>query len=165
VAVGTVARDLLALNGQSDASESAYLAGLLHDVGKPVVATLLLEAERQTTELYNRSWIESGEWVEVVARTHRTVGRALSEKWQLPDAVSACIRDCSEYDNSDRASLVNVVCFANAIAKKSGVYAGAVDQGDVDAVIMIGRSLIGVNDELLRSLTKQIAERVAGLYH
>src|SRR3990172_11077840 len=37
VAVGMLARDVLALTGGTD-SESAYLAGLLHDVGKPIVA-------------------------------------------------------------------------------------------------------------------------------
>ena len=44
MAVGMLARDVLALTGEPD-SDSAYLAGLLHDVGKPVIATVLLELE------------------------------------------------------------------------------------------------------------------------
>src|SRR5919205_414936 len=75
VAVATLARDVLALSGHAD-SEAAYLAGLLHDVGKPVVASILLEAERQTTELYNRPWITSEEWVSAITSTHRAVGIA-----------------------------------------------------------------------------------------
>src|SRR5512142_1533370 len=83
VAVATLARDVLALSGHAD-SEAAYLAGLLHDVGKPVVASILLEAERQMTELYNRPWIGCEEWIEVITQSHRAVGLALAEKWQLP---------------------------------------------------------------------------------
>ncbi|MBI5067676.1 MAG: HDOD domain-containing protein [Deltaproteobacteria bacterium] len=163
VAVGTLARDVLALSGQAD-SDAAYLAGLLHDIGKPVVVSLLAEAERQTTELYNRSWIGSSEWIEVVARAHRPVGLALAEKWQFPEQVVKCMQENLDYDNADRTSLANAVCFANALAKKTGVYVGNVDPEDVDAIVMIGRSLIGVNDEVLKTLTKGLKDRVTGLF-
>jgi putative nucleotidyltransferase with HDIG domain len=163
VAVGTLARDVLALSGKPD-SEAAYLAGLLHDVGKVVVASILLEAERQTTELYNRSWIGASAWIEVVQLCHRPVGLALAEKWQLPDQVLRCMVENLDYDNTDRTSLVNAVCFANALAKKSGVYVGAYDAEDVDAVVMIGRSVIGVNDDVLKTLLRGLKERVHGMF-
>jgi len=163
VAVGVMARDVLALAGAAD-SESAYLAGLLHDVGKPVVATILLEVERQLTEVYQRNWIDSGEWIEVVGRVHRPVGVALAERWQLPPPIVACVRESTEYDKGDRLSLANAVCFANALAKKTGIYAGPHDEEDTDALVMIGRSLIGISDDVLRTLTKGLRERVTGLY-
>jgi len=163
VAVGILARDVLALTGAVD-SDSAYLAGLLHDVGKPVVATILLEVERQLTDVYQRNWIDSGEWLQVIAKVHRVVGVALAERWQLPPAITACVKESAEYDKGDRASFVNAVCFANALAKKSGVYAGPIDAEDNDAIIMIGRSVMGISDDVLRSLTKGLRERVAGMY-
>lgn len=163
VAVGSLARDVLALSGQPD-SEGAYLAGLLHDVGKVVVASILLEAERQTTELYNRPWISGADWVEVVRICHRPVGLAIAEKWQFPDQVVKCMQDNLDYDSGDRTALVNAVCFANALAKKSGVYVGPFDADDVDAIVMIGRSLIGVNDEILKTLLKGLKERVRGMF-
>jgi len=163
VAVGTLARDVLALTGAGD-SESAYLAGLLHDVGKPIVASVLLEVERQLTEVYQRNWIDSGEWLEVIGKVHRRVGVALAEKWQLPHAIAVCIRDGGEYDKADRSSLSNAVCFSNALAKKSGIAAGKVDADDNDALVMIGRSVIGISDDILRTLTKGLRERVGKLY-
>jgi putative nucleotidyltransferase with HDIG domain len=163
VAVATLARDVLALSGHAD-SEAAYLAGLLHDVGKPIVASILLEAERQMTELYNRPWVPCAEWIGAVRATHKPVGVALAEKWQLPECILRCVRDELDYDNADRTSLVNAVCFANALAKKCGVYVGSFDADDVDAIVMIGRSLIGVNDEVLKTLTKGLKDRVTGLF-
>ena len=163
VAVGLLARDVLALTGQGD-SESAYLAGLLHDVGKPVVASVLLELERQLTEVYQKGWIDSGEWLKVVRAVHRKVGVALAEKWQLPVPIVVCIKDSGEYDKGERHSLSNAVCFSNALAKKTGIYAGEVDAEDNDAIIMIGRSVIGISDDILRTLTKGLRERMAGLY-
>jgi len=163
VAVATLSRDVLALSGNTD-SEAAYLAGLLHDVGKPVIASMLLEFERQVTEVYNRPFIDSAEWIGVIGRTHRVVGVALAEKWQMPEQVTRCIRECAEYDNADRASLVNIVCFSNSLAKKTGIYAGTIDADEVDALVMIGRSIIGANDEIIKTLTRGLKERVAGLY-
>lgn len=163
VAVGTMARDVLALTGAAD-SEGAYLAGLLHDVGKPVVATMLLELERQLTEVYQRNWIDSGEWLDVITKVHRPIGVALGERWQLPPSIVACIKESQEYDKGERNSFANAVCFSNALAKKSGIYAGKVDAEDNDAIIMIGRSVIGISDDILRTLTKGLRERVTGLY-
>jgi len=163
VAVGVMARDVLALTGAAD-SEGAYLAGLLHDVGKPIVATILLEVERQLTDVYQRNWIDSGEWLQVIGKVHRKVGMALADRWQLPPPIVACIKDSAEYDKGDRASFANAVCFANALAKKSGIYAGPIDADDNDAIIMIGRSVIGISDDILRTLTKGLRERVSGLY-
>ena len=163
VAVGMLARDVLALTGAQD-SDSAYLAGLLHDIGKPVVATILLELERQLTEVYQRSWIDSGEWLDVIGKVHRPVAVVLAEKWALPPPIVACIKEAGEYDQANRQSLANAVCFANALSKKSGIYAGRVDEEDNDALVMIGRSVIGISDDILRTLTKNLRERVTGLY-
>jgi putative nucleotidyltransferase with HDIG domain len=163
VAVGMLARDVLALTGAQD-SDSAYLAGLLHDIGKPVVATVLLELERQLTEVYQRGWIDSGEWLNVIAKVHRPVAVVLAEKWALPPPIIACVKEAAEYDQANRHSLANAVCFANALAKKSGIYAGPLDAEDNDALVMIGRSVIGISDDILRTLTKGLRERVTGLY-
>jgi len=44
------------------------------------------------------------------------------------------------------------------------VYAGTFDAEDTDAIVMIGRSLIGVNDEILKTLTKGLKDRVTGMF-
>ncbi len=163
LAVATLARDLAALTG-NDNAEAAYLGGLLHDIGKPVVAMTLLEAERQIVEIRNQKWIDSNAWGEAVNSVHRKVGLAIAEKWKLPAEICRCIRDCSEYDNADRGSIVNTVCLANAVAKINGCAVGPVDVDDQNALIMIGRSLLGISDDVLKKIAAQLPERVAGLF-
>ncbi len=148
VTVARMARDLAAFTTVGD-SEAAYLAGLLHDLGKPLVAAVLLDAERQLSRTSKRPWISATDWVAVVSGVHRTAGAALAERWALPEGIVRSVRDPSEYDNSDRGGLGNLVTLANALAKKSGMTVGAVDQQDVSAVLMIGKSLVGVSDDIL----------------
>jgi len=152
--VATLARDMAALSKGVDA-DAAYLGGLLHDVGKPVIALMLLEAEKSLKV----RWINADAWVAVVNSVHREVGVALAETWGLPDAVRRAVRDCSEYDAGDRSSVANVVRLANSVAKLQGVYAGAFDKDDAEAMVMIGRSVVGIDEALLARLSASVGAK------
>lgn len=161
LAVALVGRDLCALSSKAEEMDTAYLAGLLHDVGKPIVASMLLEAEKLIAGGSGAGWITSEDWLSVVSKVHRPVALALAQKWALPDDVVTTIRDLSDYDTAARQSASNFVRFANAIAKKEGLYAGSYDADDVEALVMIGRSLLDVNDDLLSKLTAGLKDRVS----
>lgn len=157
LAVALLARDVAAIIGNPD-SEYAYLTGLLHDIGKPVVAIMLLEAEKSLGS--RQPWLGSDAWQTVIDQSHRRVGVALSTKWSLPEAICKAIADCNEYDSSDRTSIANIVCFTNSIAKRQGFYAGKVDAEDVDALIMIGGSLLGVQPDVVSRFCTGLRQRV-----
>jgi putative nucleotidyltransferase with HDIG domain len=157
VAVALVARDLTAITGGGD-PDVAYLSGLLHDIGKPVVAAMLLDAERAMQDARRKiNWITGDEWIAVIQKTHRPVAVALAERWELPDVVQRTIRDCEEFDNADRLSAANIVRFANAVVKQEGIYVGTVDKDDNDALVMIGRSLLGLNEDAVKRGTAGLA--------
>lgn len=158
LAVALLARDLAAIVGTVD-PEGAYLAGLVHDVGKPIAGAILLELERSSQP--SRFTLTAESWLLAVQGVHRTIGVALVEKWRLPESVAKAIRDSSEFDSSDRDSLANVVCFANSIAKLQGLYPGTFDQHDAEAIVMIGRSLLGLDDEVIARLSSGLRARVA----
>lgn len=159
LAVGIVGRDLCALTGRGD-SEEACLGGLLHDIGKPIVASVLLEAERQIVEVRGRAWVGSEEWRYVVTKTHRAVGMAVAAKWELPEVVRALVRDSSEFDAANRAALSNVVCFANALTKTAGICLDAADLEDAKALVLIGKSMLGLEDQLVNSILVNVRGRV-----
>lgn len=159
LAVAMLSRDVAALTGVED-TECAYLAGLLHDVGKPVVAWALLEAEKLVVGTRTNIWIDAALWVEAIQRSHRKAGVQLAAKWGLPEAIASAIADSAEYDSLNRLSPGNCVRFANALAKREGLYVGEIDADDVDALVMIGRSLLGMDDVVMQRLCSGLQERV-----
>jgi putative nucleotidyltransferase with HDIG domain len=161
VAVAMLAKDVVAFANAGD-PDDAYLGGLLHDVGKPVVASLLLQAERAATQQRaHGGWIDSARWTRVIASAHRKVGIAIARKWDLPETVAKCVQSCDDYDAANRLSAVNAVRFANALAKREGIYLGAIDSSDNDALIMIGGSLLGLDSGVVDRLVKDLRERVS----
>jgi HD-like signal output (HDOD) protein len=152
LAVAVMSRDVVAF-ANCGAPEFGYLGGLLHDVGKPIVGAMLLEAEKTILALKpNMVWITSAEWVGIVQRIHRHVGVALAKRWDLPEPVCRSIKDCEEYDNADRLSVPNAVRFSNAVAKQQGIYVGDVDADDLEALVMIGQSLLSLDGDVVTRL-------------
>lgn len=158
VAVAVLARDIAALISGPDA-DACYLAGLLHDIGKPVVGALLLEAERQLGRKVP-SWLDVGSWNAVVDSIHRKVGATLATTWKLGPEIASAIRDASDYEAGERRGIANVVRFANAIAKREGYAAGPVDAADVEAMIMVGQSMIGADQDVVDRLTAGLKARL-----
>jgi putative nucleotidyltransferase with HDIG domain len=81
--VATLARDLCQHVSGIDPN-AAYLAGLFHDIGKPVVAALLLEVERGSANAKSPSFLSGGVWRRVVDECHREVGAIIAYRWYLP---------------------------------------------------------------------------------
>lgn len=76
--------------------ESAYLCGLLHEIGKPVVlqtATALAQTQRLTLEkAVLHGWIDG---------YHSRVGTLIAEKWGLPKQVATAIQYYDDYDHAE----------------------------------------------------------------
>jgi putative nucleotidyltransferase with HDIG domain len=159
IAVAAGARTLATLVGAGD-PEEAYLAGLLHDIGKPVLAVLLLDAEKQVTARSTRGWIDSDEWTKAINRSHRTVGVAVATKWSLPERTIKAIAESGDYDASERRSVANIVRFTNALAKQQGISVGPVDEEDVKALIMIGQSMLELDEEAVKRVANSMVEKV-----
>jgi len=163
LAVGMLARDIASkLLGGGDA-EAAYLAGLFHDVGKPVVGALLLEAERSLMEELDEPFMSDTLWVKVVDDAHRDVGAALASQWTLPASVAKAIAGCDAYDQGGRGSCTNLVRYANALTKRQGIYVGTIAEDEVEAVILEGRRVLAVDETTEAGFLTGLAERVASV--
>jgi len=158
IAVALLSRDLAAFAGNIE-GDVCYLGGLLHDVGKPVLASMMLEAERKLG-MGRSGWIDSNSWVSAVGSAHRRVGVALATTWNLPAEVTAAIRDCSDYDANDRGSAANVVRLANAIAKREGYATGPVDIDEVEAMVVVGRPKLSIDEDVIAGLGAGVTSRL-----
>ncbi|MGH9888894.1 MAG: HDOD domain-containing protein, partial [bacterium] len=139
--------------------DACYLAGLLHDIGKPVLGAMILEIDRKLGRS-TPGWIDLPSWTEIIETSHRKVGVAVATEWRLPDSITAAIRDCSDYDGADRASAGNVVRLSNALAKREGYTTGPTDAADIEAMIMVGMSMLGGDTSVVDRLVNNIGSRL-----
>jgi putative nucleotidyltransferase with HDIG domain len=161
VAVAVLARSLAKRRKDVD-SEQAYLAGLLHDVGKPIAAALMLELER-SVDGPQRAWLEGDAWLGVINKCHREVGLALARSWNLDEDVLIAIARSDRYMSESPASVTNVVCYANALAKKNGAVVGEFDVTHNDMLLREGATLFKLKDDMVEALLKELrASQSAG---
>jgi putative nucleotidyltransferase with HDIG domain len=152
VGVAMVARQIAVRAGFPD-KEAPYMAGLMHDIGKPIVAIHLLDLERSVSRSVQDHWIEPNEWLNIVNEVHRPIGIAVAKAWNMSPDICKGIKDCVEFDPIERASAANAVRFANALAKREGIYAGHVDMEQVETILLIGRSMLGLDDDGIAALS------------
>ena len=69
IAVATLSRDIAAMTTGAN-SDTCYLAGLLHDVGKPVLAAMMLEAEKMLAK-DKPGWVDAELWSTTIEKAHR----------------------------------------------------------------------------------------------
>jgi putative nucleotidyltransferase with HDIG domain len=130
--------------------DQLHLAGLLHDVGKPVVGAMLLEAERL---IGRRFVVDRATWIEVVARSHRDVAIGLARAWNLDPPLCEALAGCDRYGGGLTAELV---CLANAVAKRAGRTVGPVDHEAADALIAEGAEKFGLEWKFVHALLEQV---------
>lgn len=85
--------------------EDAFLCGLLHDIGRPVLIQAFVDAERKGMVDFERDIMLS-----VVEKMQVNVGGELIEKWQLPSKIAAAVRD--HIDPKSKNADANLLHFA-----------------------------------------------------
>lgn len=164
LAVGMLSRDLAVRLNSRVEPDAAYLGGLLHDIGKPIIGALLLEAERKLIEELDVPWMTESLWQKTVAESHRSVGAIVAKAWKLPpDAVDA-IEGCDAYDREGGAhSCGNLVRFANTLTKREGIYVGEVSGDEIIAALLQGRAVLNVDEATEATLIATLRDRTGAV--
>jgi putative nucleotidyltransferase with HDIG domain len=79
----------------------AFLAGLFHDFGQPVLLQTLVDLHRAEDEMPDRA-----EVMAAVEDAHAEVGASLVERWKLPDKVAEAVRRHHAPGGCELATLV-----------------------------------------------------------
>jgi len=119
LATAFLAREIARLKGLD--SEYAFLCGILHDIGKPILLNTLEELRRKKPDRF----FYSDELVdEILMDYHEAVGGLVSASWNFPDLLKGAIRHHHEYHEAgavqSMAHLTHVAdLFAHAIGRGS----------------------------------------------
>lgn len=97
--------------GQTD-PEEAYLAGLLHDIGKPLILKLLDQAEKKLLDPLTPASIE-----ELLETLHCELGHKLLQAWRIPEPVCETALRHHELKVPTSAILMSRVQAGDAIAE------------------------------------------------
>lgn len=93
VAVGLVARGLCVLAGRERDRETAYLAGLLHDIGKIALDHCFPEDYGPVVEALGAGLTSLEAERALLGVTHAEVGAMVARQWRFPDPIAAAIHD------------------------------------------------------------------------
>jgi HD-like signal output (HDOD) protein len=131
----------------------AYLGGLLMDIGRPIVATLLLEVERQLANVPGRRWLSEELWMACEEATHAPVAAAVARHWHLAEPTAAAIEAAGRASN--RWGLGELLRLAGALAAREGHYLRRNDQTAATSLIDTARTF-GFDDGTLTRIVQHV---------
>ena len=120
-AVGTAQWSRLVADTAGCQGEPSYLAGLLHEIGKPASLQAVAELSRRAAAPLSDEEIES-----LVAEFHTAVGTRLAATWKLPDAVASVIAGWQSWSDAlDRKDSCAIVYLAHHLSDHMLANSGA----------------------------------------
>lgn len=156
LAVGYWAKEIA--RHRRDNVESAFLCGLLHDIGNPVVLQAIQEIQRDQQVRYPRRVLESA-----MQHFHGVVGGALVGGWNMPEAVIESIYYHHDYRAAGAPKpMAMVVQLADLLSEWIGIGHGVTrSREEIEAAPVIDDLNLYPDDlERLLGMRERIAQLV-----
>jgi putative nucleotidyltransferase with HDIG domain len=137
-------------------AEEAFLAGLLHDIGKLVLNIQAPESFDEIVQIvYNENRDFAATEREILGFDHTQVGAALVNKWKLPGLLESIIEQhhAAEAFTPD-SPLLLYLDVANHLCKRLGI--GFVDAPDIDLTVLHSTQLLGLPESDLTKTAEKL---------
>jgi HD-like signal output (HDOD) protein len=140
--------------GYRDLAESAFLSGLLHDLGSLVILKVLDDICRgeEAPELTESVILE------VIDTLHGEYGHRVMLSWQLPPEYALIARDHMLPGFDANNTLITIVRLVDAACRKVGI--GMVSEADVVLEALPESQSLGIKDVHLAELEIELEEMV-----
>lgn len=154
----------LAQHTQLNNPEEAFIAGLIHDIGKMALNQYALPEVYRATNLSQKERIPIHEAeTRVLGFDHADVGAALTERWNFPPVLVEAIRrhhTFQPYYAEDRpAALPLLVSTANALAQSLATEHHH-NWSELQSHATLLQNVLGLSLEQLKSLLPSIHQRI-----
>jgi HD-like signal output (HDOD) protein len=133
--------------GHQELAPEAFIAGLIHDVGKLLVLKALVSVGEKDKDAPRITKTAADEFVDTM---HPECGFLLLEKWNLPESYCVVCRDHHRQDYDTANILLVVVRLANLACRKLGI--GLRHDPDMVLVTCSESGLLGLSDIALAEL-------------
>ena len=128
LAVATMSRDIAMGKKRKDIADVVFTGGIIHNVGKVVIALFVQQAFKQIIDLVQTQSITFPQAEkEIMGYNHQEVGEKILEKWNFPPVLRSIVRYYQEPENAPEAHRleVSIVHIANAICLMGGIGIGS----------------------------------------
>ncbi|MDI9542000.1 MAG: HDOD domain-containing protein [Pseudomonadota bacterium] len=149
------------------AAEDAFIAGLLHDLGKVVADQLICKngEYREVLEVMNRA---NSDIIEVersiVGVDHATLGKYLMEKWNLPALLCKTVgyhhTIVEAGDDEETRKLCAIVHVADIVTNHLGLGLGQTDRGFVDPTVLSG---LGLSSHDIQEISLTLKDSISSI--
>jgi len=159
-AVALLTQRLMQAHGCSDlAAAEAFHAGLLHDIGKPVVGALLLDVERQMASTKGRRLVSDDVMVACIELTSAPAGAQVASTWQLSGAAAQAIERAGR-EATPGWSLGTAIRLADALASLDGFHLRREDIGRAPATVEEIRRAVAIDEQALGQVVAGLRDYV-----
>ena len=132
-------------------AEEAFLAGLVHDIGKLAIAAAIdsMESERGLQ-------LEEAVVNEIMDSLHTSAGIRLLEAWSIPDPYLSIVKQMHDESGDEASPSLNLVRLADLASRKAGLGTSA-DSG-VELIITPEAQALGATEIILAQLEIQLED-------
>ena len=160
LAVAILAQRLVQVRGANErTSIEAYRAGLYHDAGRPLVAILLLEIERNMIELKGRKVFSEDIFAAILDRAHGPASGRLARGFGLSREVAEAIENAT-LPVKQGFDLGMVIRLANALSHLGGFHTRRDEMDKARAAIDEARHAAGIDETTCHRVLDGIKDAV-----